>query len=98
MSENTSDFFEEIDDADMEVPQDGRDGQPPEEGSSDEPETLEAHDPLRNSDVVLSDTEGPSTIFGQHTEPLAQDDWALEELHVMGPDELDEELEDDDFE
>lgn len=28
MSENTSDFFEELDDSDMEVPQDGRDGQP----------------------------------------------------------------------
>lgn len=97
MSENTSDFFQELDDSDMEVPLDGRDGQPPEEGSSDEPETLESHDPLRNKDVVLSDTEGPSTIFGQQPEPLAQDDWALEELHVIDPDELEEGLDEEDF-
>lgn len=100
MSENTSDFFEELDDSDMEMPLDGRDGQPPEEGSSDEPDTLAAHDPLRNKDVVLSDTHGPSTTFGQEAEPLSQDDWALEELHIVDPDELEDELEeeDDDFE
>ena len=96
MSENTSDFFEEIDDADMEVPQDGRDGQPPEEGSSDEPDTLAAHDPLRHHDVVLSDAHGPSTIMGQEAEPLSADDWALEELHIVESDEFEDYIEEDD--
>ncbi|HEY4536674.1 MAG TPA: hypothetical protein VIG71_12000 [Enteractinococcus sp.] len=59
---------------------------------------MEAHDPLRNKDVVLSDTVGPSTIFGQHAESLAQDDWALAELHIMDSDALEEELDDNDFE
>jgi len=47
---------------------------------------------------VLSDTVGPSTIFGQHAESLAQDDWALAELHIMDSDALEEELDDNDFE
>lgn len=70
---------------------------PPEEGSSDDPEILEAHDPLRKHDVVLSDTQQGSTLFGQTTEPLEQDDRALEELHVVDSEEQDEASDDEDY-
>lgn len=95
MTENTPEFFEDPDQPDLEVPEDGRDGQPPEEGSSDEPETLAIEDPLGDEQVVLSDTDGLTTVSGQVAEPLADDDWSLEEEQIIDPDELEEEYPDD---
>ena len=90
MTENDPEVFGDIDGPDLERPKDGRDAQPPEEGSSDYPETLDAHDPLRNEQVVLSETDSPTTVAGQAAEPLAEDDWALEEQQVLEEDESEE--------
>src|SRR5699024_8626081 len=75
MSDNDAEF--ELDEPDLEEPEDGRDGQPPEEGSQDDPETLAAHDPLRDHEAVLTETDSPTTVAGQAAEPTAEDDWTL---------------------
>ena len=95
MTENDSEFFGDLDEPDVEMPQDGRDGQPPEEGSQDDPETLDVNDPLRNEQTVLSETDSPTTVAGQAAEPLAEDDWALEEQQVLDEDEFEEEFPED---
>ena len=95
MTENGSDFFGPLDEPDLEVPQDGRNGQSVEEGSSDEPQSLEAHDPLRNEQGVLSDTYGLDTISEEEGEPIDEDDWVLEDEEILDPDELDDTLEED---
>lgn len=95
MTENDPEFFGELDEPDLEMPEDGRDGQPPEEGSQDDPETLDANDPLRNDRTVLSETDSPTTVAGQAVEPLAEDDWALEEQQVLDEDEFEEEFSED---
>ena len=98
MTENNPEFFGDIDEPDLELPEDGRDSQPPPEGSSDEPEMLDEDDPLRNSEAVLSESTSPSTLTGQETEPLQDDDWALEEQRVLDETELDEILDEEDDE
>ena len=95
MTENGSDFFGELDEPDLEVPLDGRDGQPSEDGSSDEPQSLEAHDPLRNEHAVLTDAFDSTTISGDDEEPIDEDDWVLEDEEILDPDELDEHFEGD---
>ena len=95
MTENDAEFFGELDEPDLEQPEDGRDGQPPEEGSQDDPETLAEHDPLRNDDAVLTETDSRTTVAGQDVEPTVEDDWALEEQQVLGEDEFEEEFPED---
>ena len=50
---------------------------------------------LRGTEGVLSDTEGPTTLTGQETEPLLDDDWAIAEENVVDETELEEELDED---
>lgn len=96
MTENDSEFFGELDEPDLEMPEDGRDGQPPEEGSQDDPETLDANDPLRDEQTVLADNDSPTTVAAPGAaEPLAEDDWALEEQQVLEEDEFEEEFPED---
>lgn len=95
MTENDSEFFGELDEPDLELPEDGRDAQSPDEGSQDDPETLDTNDPLRNEQTVLSETDSPTTVAGQADEPLAEDDWALEEQQVLEEDEFEESFPED---
>lgn len=95
MTENDAEFFGELDEPDLEQPRDGRDGQPPEEGSQDDPETLAAHDPLRDDEAVLAETDSPTTVAGQDAEPTVEDDWALEEQQILDEDEFEEEFPED---
>ncbi|HIW46623.1 MAG TPA: hypothetical protein H9884_06955 [Candidatus Yaniella excrementigallinarum] len=95
MTENDAEFYSGSEEPDLEEPEDGRESYPPVEGSSDEPETLDAQDPLRGTEGVLSDTEGPTTLTGQETEPLLDDDWAIAEENVVDETELEEELDED---
>jgi len=97
MTENDGEFYSGSEEPDLEEPEDGRESYPPAEGSSDDPETLEKEDPLRGAQGVLSDTEGPTTLTGQETEPLLDDDWAIAEENIVDEAELEEEL-DEDFE
>lgn len=77
------------DEQDLEEPLDGRDGQPPEEGSSDDPETLAKHDPLHKDDPVLVETDSGSTVIGEAAEPT--EDEAIDEEHIIDDDtELDQ--------
>lgn len=77
------------DELDLETPLDGRDGQPPEEGSSDEPETLDAHDPLREKEPVLIETDTESDVTGAAVHPT-EDELIDTERLVDDDDELDE--------
>lgn len=90
-------FLGDLNEFDLEMPEDGRDSQPPEEGSSDDPESLEAEDPLRDDEAVLTDTAGPNSLIGQAAEPVKEDDWALEEERVVDEDGLDPDLNDEDL-
>lgn len=45
MTENDAEFYSGSEEPDLEEPEDGRESYPPVEGSSDEPETLDAQDP-----------------------------------------------------
>jgi len=93
MTENERELFKDPDEPDLEVPNDGSDTQPPEEGSSDYPDTLEKNDPLREDQVVLKESEGPTTVAGREPEPADDDTVPLEESAVVEEDELDEDSE-----
>lgn len=88
-------FRYDPDEPDLEEPDDGRDSQPPEEGSSDTPEALAEHDPLRRHDGVLTDSYDQSTLTGHQTEPTTEDDWLIEEESILDEDEFDDQLDED---
>ncbi|MGJ9403133.1 hypothetical protein [Arthrobacter sp. KK5.5] len=71
-----------LEDAPEAEPLDGRDSQPVPEGSSDDPRTLEADDPLRDPELLV-DEDGPLP------EPLPEDE--VEELREGAPGESYEE-------
>ena len=58
MSMNTPEYEPRTDEDAEGNPLDGRDGQPVEEGSSDDPRTLEAMDPLRDEWRKVDEPEG----------------------------------------
>lgn len=58
MSLNTPEFEPRSDEDDEGTPLDGRDGQPVEEGSSDDPRTLDTMDPLRDEQREVDELEG----------------------------------------
>mgnify|MGYP007082236136 CR=1 FL=1 len=89
MTEFDPENYHDDDELDLEEPLDGRDGQPPEEGSSDDPETLEKHDPLRKRDPILVQTDNESTIIGEAAEPT-EDEYIDEEHFIVDDAELDE--------
>ena len=95
MSENDGEYFYNPDEPDLEQPEDGRDGQPPEEGSSDNPESLAAHDPLHSAHTVLSDTDSLPTVADPDAEPADEDDWAVEAQRVFDEKEFEEEYPED---
>src|SRR5699024_4703668 len=95
MTENDAELYSASEEPDLEEPADGRESYPPVEASSDEPEALDAQDPLRGTGGVLSDTEGTTTLTGQETEPLLDDDWAIAEENVVDETELEEELDEE---
>lgn len=86
-------FLGDLNEPDLELPEDGRDSQPPPEGSSDDPESLEAEDPLHDDETVLGAATGRNTVIDHDPEPLDEDDWALEEERIVDEDELDEDFE-----
>ncbi|MDN5731922.1 MAG: hypothetical protein L0K07_05465 [Yaniella sp.] len=90
-------FLGDFDEPDLEMPEDGRDSQPPTEGSSDDPESLEAEDPLHDDETVLSASTGRNTIVDHDPEPLEDDDWALEEEQIVDEDELEDRETGDEF-
>lgn len=90
MTEFDPEHYYDDDDLDLEEPQDGRDSQPPEQGSSDDPENLERHDPLHKHDPILVETNTGSTVIGEAAE--ATEDEALDEERIIDDvSELDEE-------
>lgn len=53
MPTNTPEFEPGHDDETVDEPFDGRESQPVEEGSSDDPRTLDAMDPLRDAELLV---------------------------------------------
>lgn len=91
MTEFDPENYHDDDELDLEEPLDGRDGQPPEEGSSDDPTTLDEHDPLRAPDPVLVEADTKSTTTGAGVEPTP--DEAVDEERVLDDTaEADEEI------
>lgn len=90
MTENESELFKDADEPDIEFPDDGSGTRPPEEGSSDYPDTLEEHDPLREDPVVVQESDGPTTVAGSAPEPADEETVPLEETDVLDEDELDD--------
>lgn len=58
MSLNNPEFEPRMDQETEGTPLDGRDGQPVEEGSSDDPRTLASMDPLRDEELEVDELEG----------------------------------------
>lgn len=81
MTEFDAENYYDDDELDLEEPLDGRDGQPPEEGSSDDPDTLVKHDPLHKDDAVLVETDTESTVTGETAEPT--DDELIDEERII---------------
>ena len=81
MTEFDAENYYDDDELDLEEPLDGRDGQPPEEGSSDDPDTLVKHDPLHKDDAVLVETDTESTVTGETAE--ATDDELIDEERII---------------
>jgi hypothetical protein len=90
MTENESELFKDADEPDIEFPDDGSGTRPPEEGSSDYPDTLEEHDPLREDPVVVQESDGPTTVAGSAPEPADEETVPIEETDVLDEDELDD--------
>lgn len=65
-------------------PLDGRDGQPVTEGSSDDPQTLDASDPLR-SDEAMAEDQNATDPLAVATESPADIDQALRESFPQTP-------------
>lgn len=65
-------------------PLDGRDGQPVTEGSSDDPQTLDASDPLR-SDEAMAEDHNATDPLAVATESPADIDQALNESSPQSP-------------
>ncbi len=69
MPTNTHEFESGHDDETIDAPLDGRDSQPVAEGSSDDPRTLEALDPLRDAELLAADaSDSGSTSFAGNSE------------------------------
>lgn len=88
MTENDPEFYDDDDQLDLEEPLDGRDGQPVTEGSSDEPETLDSNDPLRDTDAILTATTDPSTMTAEAVE--ATEDEEIDEEYILDDEEIEE--------
>lgn len=84
MTEFDPENYNDDDELDLEEPFDGRDSQPPEGGSSDDPESLEDEDPLHEEEPVLTDTDTESTVTAQAVEPT--EDEAVDEERVVDDD------------
>lgn len=71
-------FDEQVDD-DLDIPEDGRDGQPY-DGSSDTPETMDELDPLKKHRYLLDDDLGVEDEMDEGADPEDDDpvEWAVE--------------------
>lgn len=84
MTEFDPENYNDDDELDLEVPDDGRESQPPAEGSSDDPESLEHEDPLSQEEPIIVDTDSKSDVVG--TAAPATDDEAVDEERVVDDD------------
>ena len=57
------------DDETVDEPFDGRESQPVEEGSSDDPRTLDASDPLRDAELLVDEESGHEARAGTEEIP-----------------------------
>lgn len=91
MTENDANFFKDPDEPEIYLPDDGSDTRPPEEGSSDYPDTLEDHDPLQEEQVVLKgESGGATTVAHREPAPASDETTPLEELQVVDQENLEE--------
>ena len=78
MSMNTPEYEPGTDEEGEGIPLDGRDGQPAQGGSSDDPRTLESMDPLRDARRE-ADALGGNEARAQDSLPLAEEGRVQEE-------------------
>ncbi|WP_411731850.1 hypothetical protein [Paeniglutamicibacter sp.] len=83
MSLNTPEFEPRLDEENEGTPLDGRDGQPVEEGSSDDPRTLDSMDPLRDEHRDIDALEGHEAR-AQEALPLNEEDRAAAQEDLEG--------------
>jgi len=85
MTLNNSEFDDVREDRDEDEPLDGRDSQPVTEGSSDDPQTLDHNDPLRDEETLLAERTGEDSL---HVGVLEPED----EERIVGDPQLEEEI------
>lgn len=65
---------------------------PSTEGTSQESKSSAADEALTEQEVALSETSNPTSVAGQESVPVDEDEWAPEEKRIAQERELDEKL------
>lgn len=74
MPTNTSEFEPGHDDETVDEPFDGRESQPVSQGSSDDPRTLDALDPLRDAELLVNEGSGHEARPGEEATPAINEE------------------------
>lgn len=90
MPTNTPEFEPGHDDETVDEPFDGRESQPVAERSSDDPRTLDAVDPLRDTELLVDEGSGHEARAGAEEIPVINEEGLepeLEPFDVAPPDD-----------